>query len=83
MCSYNNRLTIMAKIKIRKIDDKEDYEKSGFKSMMNEVEKTKNKALESVPQIPKEQVPSGEETTKELLDGSTENKKEAKKYVEN
>ena len=72
----------MANRKIRKIDDQEDYEKSGFKSMMNDVEKAKNKALESMPQIPKEQVPSGEETTKELLEGSTENKKKAKKYVE-
>jgi hypothetical protein len=72
----------MANRKIRKIDDQEDYEKSGFKSMMKDVEKTKNKALESVPQIPKEQVPSGEETTKELLEGSTENKKKVKKYVE-
>ena len=72
----------MANRKIRKIDGQEDYEKSGFKSMMKDVEKTKNKALESVPQIPKEQVPSGEETTKELLEGSTENKKKVKKYVE-
>ena len=73
----------MANRKVRKIDDQEDYEKSGFKSMMEDVEKTKNKALESVPQIPKEQVPSGEETTKELLEGSTKNKKKAKKYVKN
>jgi hypothetical protein len=72
----------MANRKIRKIDDQEGYEKSGFKSMMKDVEKTKDKALESVPQIPKEQVPSGEETTKELLEGSTENKKKVKKYVE-
>ena len=72
----------MANRKIRKIDDQEDYAKSGFKSMMKDVEKTKNKALESVPQIPKEQVPSGEENTKELLEGSIENKKKAKKYVE-
>ena len=61
--------------KIQKIDDQEDYEKSGFKSMMEDVEKTKEKAWESVPQIPREQVPSGEETTKELLEGSSENKK--------
>lgn len=61
--------------KIQKIDDQEDYEKSGFESMMEDVEKTKEKALESVPQIPREQVPSGEETTKELLEGSSENKK--------
>ena len=53
-------------IKIKKIDDQEDYEKSGFKSMMEDLEETKKQALESIPQIPREQVPSGEETTKEL-----------------
>ena len=62
-------------IKIQKIDDQEDYEKSGFKSMMEDVEETKKQALESIPQIPREQIPSGEETTKELLEGSSENKK--------
>ena len=67
--------------KIRKIDDQEEYEKSGLKSMMDDVEKTKKEALESVPQIPREQVPSGEETTKELLEGSEENKKKAKDHV--
>ena len=56
------------KKEIRKIDDREDYEKSGFKSINEDVEKTKNEALESVPQIPEEQVPSNEETTKELVD---------------
>ena len=29
--------------KIRKIDDKEDYKKSGFKSMMEDVEETRSK----------------------------------------
>jgi hypothetical protein len=72
----------MANRKIRKIDNQEDYAKSGFNSMMKDVEKTKNKALESVPQISREQVPSGEETTKELLEGSTENRKKVKNYVE-
>ena len=67
--------------KIRKIDDQEEYEKSGLKSMMDDVEKTKKEALESVPQIPREQVPSGEETTKELLEGSEENKKKAKDHI--
>lgn len=43
------------KKEIRKIDDREDYEKSGFKSINKDVEKTKNEALESVPQIPEEQ----------------------------
>ena len=41
--------------KILKVDDQEDYEKSGFKSMMDNVEETKKQALESVPQIPRGQ----------------------------
>jgi hypothetical protein len=68
-------------IKILKVDDQKDYEKSGFKSMMDNVEETKKQALESVPQIPREQIPSGEEVTKDLLDGNPENKKQAKKHV--
>ena len=67
--------------KTLKIDDPEDYEKSGFKSMMENVEETKKQALESVPQIPSGQIPSGEEVTNELLDGNPENKKQAKKHV--
>jgi hypothetical protein len=46
--------------------------------MMDDVEYTKKESLESVPQISREQVPNGEETTKELLDGSTDTKKKAK-----
>jgi hypothetical protein len=68
-------------IKILKVDDQEDYEKSGFKSMMDNVEETKKQALESVPQIPREQIPSGKEVTNELLDRNPENKKQAKKHV--
>lgn len=69
------------KKEIRKIDDREDYEKSGFKSIMEDVEKIKNEALESVPQIPEEQVPNNVETTKELVDGSEDIKKRAKKHT--
>ena len=69
------------KKEIRKIDDREDYEKSGFKSIMEDVEKIINEALESVPQIPEEQVPNNEETTKELVDCSEEIKKRAKKHT--
>lgn len=42
---------------------------------MKDIEETKKEALESVPQIPSEQIPSGEETTKDQLEGSSENKK--------
>ena len=71
----------MVNRKIRKINDQEDYEKSGFKSIIEDVEKTKKEVLESVPQIPREQVPSGKETTKELLEGSTETKEKAKAHI--
>jgi hypothetical protein len=67
--------------KLLKVDDQEDYEKSGFKSMMDNVEETKKQALESVPQIPRGQIPSGKEVTKELLGGNSENKKQAKKHL--
>jgi hypothetical protein len=40
---------------------------------MDDVENTKNEALESVPQIPDEQVPTKDETSKELLYGSNDN----------
>lgn len=69
------------KKEIRKIDDREDYEKSGFKSIMEDVEKIINEALESVPQIPEEQVPNNEETTKDLVDCSEDIKKRAKKHT--
>lgn len=68
--------------KIQKIDDRKSYEKSGFKSIMEDVEETKKQALKSVPHIPKEQIPSGEDTTNELLEGSSENKKKAKEHKE-
>jgi hypothetical protein len=67
--------------KVLKVDDQEDYEKSGFKSMMDNVDDIKKQALESVPQIPREQIPSGKEVTEELLDGNPENKKKAEKYA--
>ena len=73
----------MVNRKIRKINDQEDYERSGFKSLIEDVEKTKKEVLESVPQIPREQVPSGKETTKELLEGSTETKEKAKAHIKN
>ena len=51
-------------IKVRKVEDQEDYEKSGFKGMMDDVENTKKESLESVPQISREQIPSGEDNNR-------------------
>jgi hypothetical protein len=76
------QITIVSK-KVRKIDDQEDYEKSGFKDIMYDVENTKNEALESVPQVPDEQVPTKDETSKELLYGSNviDNKRDKKAKI--
>ena len=44
--------------------------KSSFKDIMEDMEDTNNKGLESVPKIRKEQVPSKEETSSEILYGN-------------
>lgn len=61
--------------KVRKIDDQKDYEKSGFKDIMDDEDKAKEEALDSVPKISAEQVPTKDETSKELLYGSNDKKK--------
>jgi hypothetical protein len=59
--------------KTKRIQNKDDYEKSSFKDIMEDVEDTKNKALESVPKIRREQVPSDEETSSKILYGDDDN----------
>jgi hypothetical protein len=56
--------------KTKRIQNKDDYEKSSFKDIIEDVEDSKNKALESVPKIRREQVPSDEETSSEILYGN-------------
>jgi len=68
-------LFIMSK-KTKKIQNKDDFEKSGFKDIIEDTEHTKDKALESVPKIRKEQVPSEEEVSKDILYGDGENNNE-------
>ena len=58
---------------VRRINDREGYEKSGFKVVMDEVDKDKEEALNSVPEIHYEQVPKNGDTTKEPLSGDSEN----------
>jgi hypothetical protein len=62
--------------KTKKINDSNDYEKSSFKGIMEDMEHTKNVGLESVPKIRKDQVPRADETSKEILygDGDDKNK---------
>ena len=54
--------------KTKKIYSKDNYEKSSFKDIIEDMEDTKNNALETaVAKVKKEQIPSGYETTKEIL----------------
>jgi deoxycytidylate deaminase len=62
---------IMSK-KIKKISNSNDYEKSSFKDIIEDMEDTKNVGLKSVPKIRKEQVPSADETSKEILYGDSD-----------
>jgi hypothetical protein len=55
--------------KLKKINNSNDYEKSSFKDIIQDMEDTKNIGLKSVPKIRKEQVPSADETSKEILYG--------------
>jgi len=51
--------------KTKKIVSQDDYEKSSFKDIVEDMEDTKNKALESaVPKVKKQQIPNDDETTK-------------------
>ena len=55
--------------KIKNINNSNDYEKSSFKGIIQDMEDTKNVGLKSVPKIRREQVPSADETSKEILYG--------------
>ena len=61
--------------KTKRIQNKDDYEKSSFKDIIKDMEDTKDKALESLPKIRKEQVPNKDETTREILYGDDDNNK--------
>ena len=60
--------------KTKKITNKDDFEKSSFKDIIEDVENTKDEALQSVvPKVKKEQMPRDDEMTKEILDGEYNN----------
>ncbi len=61
--------------KTKRIQNKNDYEKSSFKDIMEDMEETKDKGLESLPKMRKEQVPSKDETTREILYGNDDDNK--------
>ena len=62
--------------KIKNINNSNDYEKSSFKGIIEDMEDTKDVGLESLPKIRKEQVPSADETSKEILYGDGESDEE-------
>jgi hypothetical protein len=55
--------------KTKKINNSNDYEESSFQGIIEDMEDTKNVGLKSLPKIRKEQVPSADETSKEILYG--------------
>ena len=61
--------------KTKRIQNKNDYEKSSFKDIIEDMEETKDKGLESLPKIRKEQVPSRDQTTREILYGKDDDNK--------
>ena len=61
--------------KTKRIQNKNDYKKSSFKDIIEDMEETKDKGLESLPKMRKEQVPSKDETTMEILYGNDDDNK--------
>jgi hypothetical protein len=61
--------------KTKRIQNKNDYEKSSFKDIIEDMEETKDKGLESLPKMRKEQVPSKDETTRKILYGNDDDNK--------
>lgn len=51
------------------MNNQKDYENSDVKDIMEDTVTTKNKGLESVPNVKKEQVSRGNETSEEILYG--------------
>lgn len=67
----------------RKIDDPKDYKESGIKDTMEDLEKTIKVGLDSAPELSKEQLTHGDDTSKELLYGGGGNDNKNKKIRDN
>ncbi len=67
----------------RKIDDPKDYKESGIKDTMEDLEKTIKVGLDSAPELNKEQLTHGDDTSKELLYGSGNDNKNKKIHDNN
>ncbi|HYZ95266.1 MAG TPA: hypothetical protein VE524_01485 [Nitrososphaeraceae archaeon] len=67
----------------RKIDDPKDYKESGIKDTMEDLEKTIKVGLDSAPELSKEQLTHGDDTSKELLYGGGNDNKNKKIHDNN
>ena len=67
----------------RKIDDPKDYKESGIKETMEDLEKTTKAGLDSAPELSKEQLTHGDDTSKELLYGGGNDDNKNKKIRDN
>ena len=67
----------------RKIDDPKDYKESGIKDTMEDLEKTTKVGLDSAPELSKEQLTHGDDTSKELLYGIGNDNKNKKIHDNN
>lgn len=66
--------------KTKKITNKDDFEKSSFKGIIEDVENTKDEALQSVvPKVNKEQMPKDDEITNVIVDGEYNNNNNLKR----
>ncbi len=77
-----SRVVIMSK-KTRKIDDPKDYKESSIKETMEDLEKTTEAGLNSAPELSKEHLTHGDDTSKELLYGGGGNDNKNKKIHDN
>ncbi len=77
-----SRVVIMSK-KTRKIDDPKDYKESGIKETMEDLEKTTEAGLNSAPELSKEHLTHGDDTSKELLYGGGNDNKNKKIHDNN
>lgn len=66
--------------KTKKITNKDDFEKSSFKGIIEDVENTKDEALQSVvSKVNKEQMSKDDEITNVILDGEYNNNNNLKR----
>src|SRR3712207_7347038 len=67
--------------KTRKIDDPKDYKESGIKETMEDLEKTTEAGLNSAPELSKEHLTHGDDTSKELRSEEHTSELQSRQYL--